>query len=39
MTPATKKVLKYVLEIIAAIVSAAITALGTTSCLKFTGMI
>ena len=39
MSPATKKAIKFALQLIAAAISAAITALGTTSCMKFTGLI
>ncbi len=39
MSTSTKKAIKYGLEILAAIISAVLTALGTTSCMKFTGMI
>jgi hypothetical protein len=35
MTAVKKKMLRYVLEFFAAILSAAITALGTTSCMGF----
>ena len=39
MSPATKKVWKFILQLVAAAISAAITALGTTSCMKYTGII
>ncbi len=34
MSTSTKKAIKYGLEILAAIISAALTALGTTACIK-----
>ena len=39
MTQATRKIIRFVLQIVAAAISAAITALGTTSCMSATGMI
>ena len=39
MSTATKKALKFALQLLAAAISAAITALGTTSCMRYTGMI
>ena len=35
MNPVRKKMLRYALEFLAAIISAAITALGTTSCMGY----
>ena len=39
MTQATRRVIRFVLQILAAAISAAITALGTTSCMSAAGMI
>ncbi len=39
MSTSTKKAIKYGLEILAAIISAALTALGTTACMSQAGMI
>ncbi len=39
MSNHTKKVIKFGLQLLAAAISAAITALGTTSCMSAAGMI
>ena len=39
MTQATRNIIRFVLQIVAAAISAAITALGTTSCMSATGII
>ena len=39
MSPTSKKVWKFILQLVAAAISAAITALGTTACMSAAGMI
>ena len=39
MSTSTKKAIKFALQLIAAAISAAITALGTTSCMSYAGWI
>ena len=39
MRTPTRRLLKFLLQMLAAAISAAITALGTTSCMSATGML
>ena len=39
MSTQTRKIVKFALQLLAAAISAAITALGTTSCMSAVGMI